>query len=95
MISYLYPIRVASEIITGPERALPGLITKIEQVLGDVGLPNEDLVVRMTGCPNGCARPYMAEIAFVGKAPYHRFAQAAARSGHYRHLVLQSHLRIL
>ena len=30
---------------------------------------DEEIVIRMTGCPNGCARPYLAEIAFVGKAP--------------------------
>jgi sulfite reductase (NADPH) hemoprotein beta-component len=51
------------------ERTLPGLLTRIEQVLAEVGLPGEELVVRMTGCPNGCARPFMAEVAFVGKAP--------------------------
>jgi len=37
--------------------------------LGELGLQQEEIVVRMTGCPNGCARPYMAEIAFVGKSP--------------------------
>lgn len=51
------------------ERVLPDLITQIEGLLQEVGLEQEDLVVRMTGCPNGCARPYMAELGFVGKAP--------------------------
>src|SRR6185436_5969452 len=51
------------------ERALPGIITRIEQLLAEIGLSDEPIVVRMTGCPNGCARPYMAEIAFVGRAP--------------------------
>jgi sulfite reductase (NADPH) hemoprotein beta-component len=51
------------------ERAMPGVITRIEELLAEVGLANEEIVVRMTGCPNGCARPYMAEIAFVGRAP--------------------------
>lgn len=51
------------------ERALPGVITRIEQLLQEVGLATEELIVRMTGCPNGCARPYTAEIAFVGRAP--------------------------
>jgi sulfite reductase (NADPH) hemoprotein beta-component len=37
--------------------------------LTEIGLQNEELIVRMTGCPNGCARPYAAEIALVGKAP--------------------------
>jgi len=51
------------------ERALPGILTGIEQLLAEVGLEGQELIVRMTGCPNGCARPYMAEIALVGKAP--------------------------
>ena len=51
------------------ERFLPDLITRFEELLKDVGLGNEELIVRMTGCPNGCARPYMAEVAFVGKGP--------------------------
>ena len=36
---------------------------------GDLGLGAEEIIIRSTGCPNGCARPYMAEIGFVGKAP--------------------------
>lgn len=51
------------------ERYLPGLIDRIEKVCGDLGLGNEEIIIRSTGCPNGCARPYMAELAFVGKAP--------------------------
>ena len=51
------------------ERYLPGLITRIEALLGETGLGGEEIIIRMTGCPNGCARPYMAEIGFVGKAP--------------------------
>jgi sulfite reductase (NADPH) hemoprotein beta-component len=51
------------------ERALPGFLTQLEGLLSELGLQDEELIVRMTGCPNGCARPYMAEIAFVGKAP--------------------------
>jgi sulfite reductase (NADPH) hemoprotein beta-component len=51
------------------ERMLPGLIDRIEKLCGDLGLGNEEIIIRSTGCPNGCARPYMAEIAFVGKAP--------------------------
>jgi sulfite reductase (NADPH) hemoprotein beta-component len=51
------------------ERALPGVMTKLEGLLKEIGLENEELIVRMTGCPNGCARPYAAEIALVGKAP--------------------------
>ncbi|MBI5687913.1 MAG: NADPH-dependent assimilatory sulfite reductase hemoprotein subunit [Verrucomicrobia bacterium] len=51
------------------ERYLPDLITRIEGLLGEVSLGDEEIIIRMTGCPNGCARPYMAEIGFVGKAP--------------------------
>jgi sulfite reductase (NADPH) hemoprotein beta-component len=45
------------------------LIDRIEKVCGDLGLSGEEIIIRSTGCPNGCARPYMAELAFVGKAP--------------------------
>ncbi|MFO1512580.1 MAG: NADPH-dependent assimilatory sulfite reductase hemoprotein subunit [Verrucomicrobiota bacterium] len=51
------------------ERYLPGLIDRIEKVCADLGLGGEEIIIRSTGCPNGCARPYVAEIAFVGKAP--------------------------
>lgn len=51
------------------ERMLPGLIDRIEKLGGEVGVGGEEIIIRSTGCPNGCARPYMAEIAFVGKAP--------------------------
>lgn len=51
------------------ERYLPELITKLEQVMADHGLAQEPIIVRMTGCPNGCARPYVAEIGFTGRAP--------------------------
>ncbi|MDX1953719.1 MAG: NADPH-dependent assimilatory sulfite reductase hemoprotein subunit [Verrucomicrobiota bacterium] len=51
------------------ERYLPDLLTRVEGLLSEVGLKEEEIIIRMTGCPNGCARPYMAEIGFVGKAP--------------------------
>ena len=51
------------------ERYLPKLIGEIEQILDRVGLRDDDIVIRMTGCPNGCARPYLAEIALVGRTP--------------------------
>jgi sulfite reductase (NADPH) hemoprotein beta-component len=51
------------------ERMMPEFLTRIEGLLAELGMQQEELIVRMTGCPNGCARPYMAEIAFVGKAP--------------------------
>jgi sulfite reductase (NADPH) hemoprotein beta-component len=51
------------------ERMLPGLIDRIEKLCAEVGLAGQEIIIRSTGCPNGCARPYLAEIAFVGKAP--------------------------
>ncbi|MDE3098302.1 MAG: NADPH-dependent assimilatory sulfite reductase hemoprotein subunit [Verrucomicrobiota bacterium] len=51
------------------ERMLPGLIDRIEKLCEEAGLAGEEIVIRSTGCPNGCARPYLAEIGFVGKAP--------------------------
>ena len=51
------------------ERMLPGLVDRIEKVCEAVGLAGEEIIIRSTGCPNGCARPYVAEIGFVGKAP--------------------------
>jgi sulfite reductase (NADPH) hemoprotein beta-component len=50
------------------QRYLPSLIDKIEDILATYNLNNEELHVRMTGCPNGCGRPYAAEIGFVGTA---------------------------
>jgi sulfite reductase (NADPH) hemoprotein beta-component len=51
------------------ERVMPDIITGIERLLVEAGLPEEEIIVRMTGCPNGCARPYTAELALVGRAP--------------------------
>jgi len=51
------------------ERYLPDLITALEVKLAAHGLSADDIVIRMTGCPNGCARPYLAEVGLVGKAP--------------------------
>jgi sulfite reductase (NADPH) hemoprotein beta-component len=53
------------------QRYLPQLITKIEPLLQKHGLEKEDIIIRMTGCPNGCGRPYVAEIGFVGTAYGH------------------------
>jgi sulfite reductase (ferredoxin) len=55
--------------VTESERALPDVNVRIRKVLKEVGLPDQQMVVRMTGCPNGCARPYLAELAFVGSFP--------------------------
>ena len=51
------------------ERYLPDLITSLDKSLTAHGLSADDIVIRMTGCPNGCARPYLAEIGLVGKGP--------------------------
>lgn len=51
------------------ERYLPYLTEKIESLLDKHGLSQQPISLRITGCPNGCARPYLAEIALVGKAP--------------------------
>ena len=51
------------------ERYLPTLLTALDEKLAASGLSEDDIVIRMTGCPNGCARPYLAEIGLVGKGP--------------------------
>lgn len=51
------------------ERYLPELVTKIEAILERHGLEKEPITIRMSGCPNGCSRPYVAEIALTGRAP--------------------------
>jgi len=51
------------------ERYLPGFGRQVERLLAAHGLRDLPLVLRITGCPNGCARPYLAEVALVGKAP--------------------------
>lgn len=51
------------------ERYLPDLVTALEERLAAHGLAEDEIVIRMTGCPNGCARPYLAEIGLVGKGP--------------------------
>jgi len=48
------------------QRYMPHLMTRIEHLMAKHGIADESIVVRMTGCPNGCARPYMAEIGFIG-----------------------------
>lgn len=61
------------------ERYLPVLIDKIEAIVDENGLRNEEITIRMTGCPNGCARHALGEIAFIGKAPgkYNMYLGAA------------------
>ncbi len=55
--------------IAESERALPDLISQIEQVVAELSLQEERFTIRMTGCPNGCARPYIGDIGLVGRAP--------------------------
>ncbi len=61
------------------ERYLPGLVTELEAEVEAAGLRDDAIVIRMTGCPNGCGRPFLAEIGFVGKGPgkYHMYLGAA------------------
>ena len=54
--------------ITESERALPGVIDVLEQEVARLGLQSEKIAVHMTGCPNGCARPYTPDIGLVGRA---------------------------
>ena len=54
--------------ITESERALPGVLDELEVELAKLGLQREAFTIRMTGCPNGCARPYNSDIGIVGKA---------------------------
>jgi sulfite reductase (NADPH) hemoprotein beta-component len=51
------------------ERYLPSLLTELEEVIEESGLRHDAITIRMTGCPNGCARPYISEIGFVGRSP--------------------------
>ena len=79
-ITELSGIRIASSSCVGlptcglamaeSERYLPVLIDEIEEVLEEFGLRHDSIVMRMTGCPNGCSRPWLAEIALIGKAPH-------------------------
>lgn len=50
------------------ERYLPSLLDKLEPILDQAGLRDDEIVIRMTGCPNGCARPALGEISFIGKS---------------------------
>jgi len=54
---------------TEAERIMPSYIERMRGLLGKLDIDDEEILIRMTGCPNGCARPYMAELAFVGDGP--------------------------
>eukprot|EP00668_Euglena_longa_P041156 GGOE01054164.1.p1 GENE.GGOE01054164.1~~GGOE01054164.1.p1 ORF type:complete len:549 (-),score=85.54 GGOE01054164.1:275-1921(-) len=66
--------------IAESERALSSIITQMDEALKKVGLQKEAPVLRMTGCPNGCTRPYTAEVALVGQMP----ADKANPFGYYQ-----------
>lgn len=54
--------------LTEAERVFPAVIDQVEEALDDLNIADAGITIRMTGCPNGCARPYVAEIAFVGRS---------------------------
>ncbi|WP_413381023.1 assimilatory sulfite reductase (NADPH) hemoprotein subunit [Alkalihalobacillus sp. 1P02AB] len=61
------------------ERYLPSFIGKVEEIVNQNGLRDKEITIRMTGCPNSCARPALAEIGFIGKGPgkYNMYLGAA------------------
>jgi sulfite reductase (NADPH) hemoprotein beta-component len=74
------------------ERYLPELAGKLEARLATLGLLDEPITLRITGCPNGCARPYVAEIALVGKGPgrYNLFLGGGFSGERLNQLVLEN-----
>jgi sulfite reductase (NADPH) hemoprotein beta-component len=74
------------------ERVFPSLLSGIEQALAEVGLKDERIIIRMTGCPNNCARPLLAEIGLVGKAPnkYHLYLGGNEAGTRLNHLFKES-----
>jgi len=74
------------------ERYLPALITRIEELAARHGLDEQPITVRMSGCPNGCSRPYLAEIGFVGRAPgrYNMYLGAAVDGSRLNRLYLDN-----
>jgi sulfite reductase (NADPH) hemoprotein beta-component/sulfite reductase (ferredoxin) len=74
------------------ERILPGVMAQIDQLLLELGLEKEPLVFRLSGCPNGCSRPYLADIAFVGRGParYAVYAGGSSTKNRLATLALES-----
>jgi sulfite reductase (NADPH) hemoprotein beta-component len=74
------------------ERYLPELLKRVDRLLEQHGLSDQAISLRMTGCPNGCARPYLAEIGLVGKAPgrYNLHLGAAANGTRLNRLAAES-----
>lgn len=55
--------------LTEAERTMPDYLAEVRELLSKMNLNDEEILIRITGCPNGCARPYMAEVALVGDGP--------------------------
>jgi sulfite reductase (NADPH) hemoprotein beta-component len=74
------------------ERYLPALLARLEGVTRDAGLEDEPITLRMTGCPNGCARPFLAEIGLVGKnlGRYNLYLGASPRGDRLNQLVAEN-----
>lgn len=74
------------------ERYLPDFLSRLEPILASHGLSDTPLTLRITGCPNGCARPYLAEIGLVGKAPgrYNLYLGASHTGDRLSHPYLQN-----
>ena len=62
-------LRTCGLAMAESERYMPDLLTKIEEIMARYGLGDEAITIRMSGCPNGCSRPYIAEIGLTGRAP--------------------------
>ena len=62
-------LNTCSQAFAEAERYLPDLLDRLDAVLRAHGLADAGILIRMTGCPNGCARPYLGEIGLVGRAP--------------------------
>lgn len=75
------------------QRYLPLLLSKIELLLAKYTLLNEDIIIRMTGCPNGCSRPYVAEIGFIGTSYGHyNLYLGGDREGQRLNVLYKEHL---
>ena len=74
------------------ERYLPDLLTLIEELAARHGIGEQPITIRMSGCPNGCSRPYLAEIGFVGRAPgrYNLYMGAAVDGSRLNRLALDN-----
>lgn len=74
------------------ERYLPGLIDKIEAIMTACGVADQPVTIRMSGCPNGCSRPYIGEIAFTGRAPgkYNMYIGGGAHGQRLNKMLLEN-----